>query len=65
MTHDETVGSYSYYGPYGIKRSLYMDDVLYTVSNKMIKMNDLNDLGYINGISFPYSSGNYYRYGWS
>ncbi len=33
-----------------IKRSLYMDDVVYTISNKMIKMNSLGDLAEINKV---------------
>ena len=27
-----------------IMRSLYIDDILYTISNKMIKMNNLDDI---------------------
>jgi inhibitor of cysteine peptidase len=50
-----------YYDWYGnnVRRSLYMGNTLYTVSNNMIKMNDLNDmsdLGKIN-ISQPYEQG--------
>ncbi|MEM7821364.1 MAG: beta-propeller domain-containing protein [Candidatus Aenigmatarchaeota archaeon] len=36
-----------------IKRSLYIDDVLYTFSDRMIKMNELTDLKEINGIELP------------
>jgi inhibitor of cysteine peptidase len=37
-----------------IRRSLYMDDVLYTVSNGMIKANDLNDIdNEINRVELP------------
>ncbi|MBI5148327.1 beta-propeller domain-containing protein [Candidatus Pacearchaeota archaeon] len=39
----------------GIRRSLYMDDVLYTVSNRMIKMNSLSDLTEINKVQLPES----------
>jgi len=46
-----------------IRRSLYMDDVLYTISNRMIKMNDLDDLNEINAIQLPYESGIYYPLG--
>ena len=35
-----------------ISRSLYIDDVLYTISNKMVKMNDLDDLREINIVTF-------------
>ncbi len=45
---------YYYYSPYSVKRSLYIGGVLYTVSDKMIKMNDLDDLEYINKIELPY-----------
>ncbi|NIO45096.1 MAG: hypothetical protein GTN36_06130 [Candidatus Aenigmarchaeota archaeon] len=51
---------YYYSSPYAVERSLYMDDVLYTISKKMIKMNDLDDLGEINKVDLPYESGGYY-----
>lgn len=40
------------YSPYqySIKRSLYIDNVLYTISDRMIKMNSLDDLSEINSI---------------
>ena len=34
-----------------ISRSLYIDDVLYTISNKMVKMNSLDDLREINSVT--------------
>jgi inhibitor of cysteine peptidase len=37
-----------------VRRSLYIDDVLYTVSNKMVKANDLVDLSEINKVELPY-----------
>jgi len=41
-----------YWYDYGfsIKRSLYIDDVLYTISDNMVKMNDLGDLSQINSL---------------
>jgi len=42
-----------WYSPYSVKRSLYMDDVLYTISDGLIKMNDLEDLSEINEIELP------------
>jgi uncharacterized secreted protein with C-terminal beta-propeller domain len=45
---------YYYYSPYSVKRSLYMDDVLYTISNRMVKMNKLDDLSEVNNITLPY-----------
>lgn len=44
-----------------VKRSLYIDDVLYTISIKMIKMNDLDDLDEINQIELPYEQEVYPR----
>ncbi len=51
---------YYYSSPYAVERSLYMDDILYTISKKMIKMNDLDDLDEINKIELPYESVGYY-----
>ena len=44
---------YYYTGNYGnsIKRTLYIEDVLYTVSDNMVKMNDLETLEEINGLT--------------
>lgn len=36
-----------------VKRSLYIDNVLYTISSKKIKMNSLEDLAEINEIQLP------------
>jgi len=42
---------YRYWGSTGsISRSLYINDILYTISDKMIKMNDLVDLAEINSV---------------
>lgn len=43
ITHQDNSGQ-QYDGSYWIKRALYIDDVLYTVSDKMVKMNSLIDL---------------------
>jgi uncharacterized secreted protein with C-terminal beta-propeller domain len=56
ITHEnETINKTDYYYDYQsqIRRSLYMDDVLYTLSGKMIKMNDLSDLSEINKVDLP------------
>jgi inhibitor of cysteine peptidase len=37
-------------GWYSVKRSLYIENVLYTISNGLVKMNDLSDLSEINSI---------------
>jgi len=39
--------------PYSVKRALYIGDVLYTISDKMIKMNNLENLGEINAVELP------------
>jgi len=65
ITHsNETVEKNMYYYdyPYQIKRSLYIDNVLYTISSKMIKMNDLGDLDEINSVSLPYEQSVYPYY---
>jgi uncharacterized secreted protein with C-terminal beta-propeller domain len=59
ITHSnqtENATEYGYYYDYQsqIRRSLYMDDMLYTISPKMIKMNTLTDLTEINNVSLPY-----------
>lgn len=58
VTHVEDESSflksgYYYRGPYSVKRALYMDDVLYTVSDKMVKMNNFGTLEEINEIELP------------
>ncbi len=57
VSHDdnETLmkSGYYYSSPYSVKRTLYMDNVLYTVSGKMIKMNNLDSMGEINRIELP------------
>jgi len=42
---------YWYYSPYSVKRSLYIGDVLYTISDRKIKMNSLLDLSEINELN--------------
>ncbi len=44
------------HGGYPVKRSLYIDNVLYTVSEGLIKMNDLADLSEINSVELPISA---------
>jgi uncharacterized secreted protein with C-terminal beta-propeller domain len=48
---------YYYYSPFSVERSLYIEDVLYTISDAKIKMNDLENLDYINEVELPVSSG--------
>ena len=42
-----------YYGANSVQRSLYIDNVLYTISEAKIKMNSLEDLSYINELVLP------------
>jgi len=44
---------------YQIQRSLYMDDVLYTVSQSKIKANDLNSVDEINSVDLGYEEQDY------
>jgi len=44
---------YYFYSEYSVQRALYIDNVLYTISNKMIKMNNLATLQEINEIELP------------
>ncbi len=44
----------NYYYNSAVYRSLFMDDVLYTISRTMVKANDLNDLSYIESVKLPY-----------
>ncbi len=50
--------------PSAVRRSLYMDDVLYTVSARKIKMNSLDNITGINSIDLPFDKNQYYEYGW-
>jgi hypothetical protein len=36
-----------------VERSLYIDDVLYTISDRMIKMNGLDDLSEVGRVELP------------
>jgi len=47
---DLTKSGYYFSSPFSVKRSLYIDNVLYTISEKKIKMNSLEDLEQINEI---------------
>jgi len=51
---------YSYYDN-TVKRSLYIDDVLYTFSNKYLKMNELDDLDLVKKLELEKESGSDYE----
>jgi len=46
-------GYYYYYSPFSVERSLYIDNALYTISDAKIKMNNLENLDYINEVQLP------------
>jgi len=51
--HEETSQEEYYcyrYSSYNVERSLFINDVLYTISDNLIKMNDLEDLSEINSV---------------
>ncbi|UCE72933.1 MAG: beta-propeller domain-containing protein [Methanomassiliicoccales archaeon] len=52
ISHDQDMTStkYYYYSSYQVKRSFYIEDTLYTVSDSLIKANDLDDLQEINSV---------------
>jgi hypothetical protein len=66
ITHSENSTGpeqgYYYYSPFAVERSLYMEDVLYTISQAKIVMTDLETLDYINEVELPYSSWTPYDY---
>ncbi len=58
ITHieDETAflkSGYWFYSEYAVKRALYIGNVLYTISDKIIKMNDLASLKEIGRLALP------------
>jgi inhibitor of cysteine peptidase len=58
ITHIEDIADpeyYYYYSPFAVERSLYIEDVLYTISQAKIKMNSLETLDYINEVELPYT----------
>jgi len=66
ITHNEADEADRYYwwgSPNVVRRSLYMDDVLYTVSMKKILMNSIEDIDdEINEIDLPYKEDSNYPY---
>jgi hypothetical protein len=61
ITHVEDIAEpekeyYYYYSPFSVERSLYIGDVLYTISQAKIMMNSLENLDYINEVELPHST---------
>jgi uncharacterized secreted protein with C-terminal beta-propeller domain len=63
ITHEnETANETNYYDYQSqITRSLYIDNILYTLSNRMIKANNLDDMSEINKVQLSYEE-YYYPY---
>lgn len=55
---------YYWNSPNAVRRALYMDDVLYTVSARKIFMNALDNMSGVNSINLPFDKDQYYEYGW-
>jgi len=51
ITHDATPGYYYCGGPLVIRRSLYIEDVLYSISEEMVKLNSLSDLAELRALN--------------
>ena len=59
ITHHESgadlrQNGYYFSSPLSVKRSLYIDNVLYTISDEKIKMNNLENLDDINEVELSY-----------
>ncbi|MFH1199935.1 MAG: beta-propeller domain-containing protein [Candidatus Micrarchaeota archaeon] len=48
-------GEYYYGSGTDVKRSLYMDNYLYTISDRLVKANDLNTLQELAAVALPYA----------
>ncbi|RJS89484.1 hypothetical protein CW700_04215 [Candidatus Bathyarchaeota archaeon] len=44
---------YYFSSPYSVKRALYIGNILYTISDRMVKMNSLEDLKEIGAVELP------------
>ena len=52
ITHQEN-GVDGWNSSYWVKRTLYIEDILYTISDKKVKMNNLEDLVFLKEIKLP------------
>ncbi len=66
ISHINDYEEQQYYwdSPNAVRRSLYIGDMLYTVSARKIMMNSLNNITEINSIDLPFEKNQYYEYGW-
>lgn len=62
IAHGTSTNDYYYWNNgAAVKRSIYLDNILYTISGKYIKVNDLNNsLALLRTITLPYSDENVY-----
>jgi uncharacterized secreted protein with C-terminal beta-propeller domain len=51
VTHNE--GPYTWNSGYDVKRALYVENTLYTVSDKKVKMNSLENMTLLNEVTLP------------
>ena len=56
---------YIYDWKFQIQRSLYMDNVLYTISNSKVKANNLETIDEISSVKLPYEETSYPYWGWA
>lgn len=64
VTHadaDAKKEDYYHYSPFSIKRSLYMENFLYTISSRLVKANDLDDLDEVSEVKLPASERRFRR----
>ncbi len=59
---DKEYDTYYWSSPSSVRRALYLDDNLYTISDEYIKINDLNTIDEIGDIKLPYNDRWYYDY---
>ncbi len=61
VSEQEQMLSQQYYYTYGaqIRRSLYIDNTLYTISERAVKANDLETLDEVNSVELPHPTYNY------
>lgn len=62
VSHNDKDDEYNYWSsPFNVKRSLYINDNLYTFSDSLVKVNDLGTVEQINEIELPYEN-NWYPF---
>ncbi|HOB17767.1 MAG TPA: beta-propeller domain-containing protein [Candidatus Methanoculleus thermohydrogenotrophicum] len=59
ITHAEKGPSYAWNAPDAVRRSLFMDDTLYTISQRSIVMTNLADGSRVSEVFLPYREGAY------